>query len=196
MKRYNITPVKRDFSWGEMHILALGERGRGRHEAIIPYHADPAAPLLKVAQTKTGRPKIVADNESEGWSEGWLAVVSGAGYYTRGTYGTVYCCPVDKERIEVIASGHGAYGDAGRIGLWNVFLVTLPDHTFLKVRPAGGAHKIERYWLFFDTKEVHRIEKSEMDLFCEMKELDRPPEKFSDLVDLADLARGNIHHEA
>ena len=186
MKPYNITPFieKRKFSWGEMQILTLGQRGRGRHETIVPYHASPADPLLKVTQTRAGRPKIVADNQAEGW----LAVLSGAGTYTRGTYGTVYCRPEDKETIKVIASGYGAYGDAGRIGQWYEFLVELPDGILLKVRPAGGAHKLERYWLFFGSKEVHRIEKSEMDLFCETKGLDRPPEEFSKLVDLADLA--------
>jgi len=185
VKRYNITPVGRKFSWGEMRLVTLGQRGRGRHEGIIPYHADPGAKYLKIARTRTGRPKIVAANNE---SRGWLAVLSGGGTYTRRTYGSVYCRTEDKDRIQVIASGYGAYGDAGRIGTWYEFLVAVPDHTFFKVRPAGGAHKIERYWLFFDSKEVHRIEKSKMDLFCETKGLDRPPEEFSKLVDLADLA--------
>jgi len=182
-KRHNIEPVLKNFKWGDMLVITLGEEGRGRKLTLIPYHAPENATLLKISYTRTGRPKIVQSESNKGW----LAVVTGRGTYTRGTYGTVYSLPEDKEKIKVIAYGRGAYGAAGRIGDWNEFLVYIPDGTFLKIRPAGGPHKRARYWLYFGKDKVYRIEKEEMDLFCEQMGLDRPPEKFDELVDLIKL---------
>lgn len=185
MKRYNINPARRTFSWGEMDVIVLGEYGRGRIETLIPYHAPEDAEFLELGTTKSGKPKVITGTAGDGK---WLAVVSGDGPYTRNTYGTVYCLPGDKDRIQVVAYGCGAFGAAGRIGDWNEFLVVVPDGTFLKVRPAGGSHKMERYWLYFGQDKVYRVEKNEMDLFCEQMDLSRPPEKFDELVDLITLA--------
>jgi len=188
MKKYNVNPVEREFSWRKMLVVSLGERGRGRLEALVPFHAPKDAKYLDLGQTKSGKPKIIKGNGPDGK---WLAVVSGVGTYTRDTYGTVYCLPQDKGRIQVVAFGRGAYGAAGRIGSWNEFLVVIPDDTFLKIRPAGGSNKIERYWLFFGTDKVYRVEKNEMDMFCDMFcekiDLERPPEAFEDLIDLSQL---------
>lgn len=181
MKKYNINPTEKEFPWGKMLVISLGERGRGRFEALVPFHAPENAEYLDIGQTKSGKPKII---KGHGPDDKWLTVLSGGGIYTRGTYGTVYCLPQDKDRIQVVASGYGAYGMAGRIGLWNEFLAIVPDNTFIKIRPAGGSHKIERYWLFFSVDKVYRVEKNEMDLFCEQMDLERPPEEFDNLVDL------------
>jgi len=183
MKRYNINPEKRNFSWGEMMVVSLGERGRGRFEALIPYHAPVDAEFLDLGKTRSGKSKIVKGKEKDGW----LAVVSGSGCYTRGTYGSVYCLPQDKNKIKVVAIGVGAYGAAGRIGTWNEFLIVIPDNTFLKIRPAGGSHKIERYWLYFDEDKVYRVEKNEIDLFCDNMGLEKPAEEFDRLIDLVTL---------
>ena len=156
MKKYNLKPQTRKFNWGEMNVIALGESGRGRHEEFVLFHAPEDASYVELAQTKAGRPKIVQSQSSAGW----LAVVSGAGCYTRGTYGSIYC--LKGADVKVIAKGSGAYGDAGRIGGWNDFLVEIPEGTFLKVRPAGGDFKIARYWLYFGEEKVCRVEKSEM----------------------------------
>lgn len=179
-KRYNISPVKEEFDWGEMMVIKLGERGRGRKFTLIPYHAPEDAELIEIGTTRSNNPKIVPSKNRDGW----IAVVSGSGVYTRNTYGSVYCLEKDIDKIKVIAHGVGAYGMAGKIGNWNDFLVYVPDNTFLKVCPAGGAHKVPRYWLYFAEDKVYHIEKEEMDLFCEQKGIDIPPDEPDSLVDL------------
>lgn len=113
MKRY-FTPEKRKFEWGEMLVVVLGERGRGRQEAYIPFHAPIDCNLVELGTTRSGSIKIVPSQSSDGW----LAVVSGSGTYTRGTYGTVYVPPQMTDKIKVIASGYGAYG-----GCWTYWYV-------------------------------------------------------------------------
>lgn len=183
MKRYNVKPQARKFDWGEMKVIALGEQGRGRHESLIPYYVPEDALNLAIGQSRSGKPKIVAGNDDDNW----LALVSGSGTYTRGTYGTVYCQPIDAQDVQVIASGYGAYGIAGRIGNWYEFLVIVLSNTFLKIRPAGGSNKRESYWLYFGESEVVKVRKSEMDMFCELHDLDKPDEEFDKLVDLASI---------
>lgn len=185
MKRYNISPVKRTFDWGEMTVVALGERGRGRFENVIPFHADEQTELLEIGLTKTNKPKIVQSADGNGW----LAVVSGDGCYTRGTYGTVYCLKGDEKKIKVISYGCGAYGDAGRIGDWNEFLITVNYPIFLRVRPSGGSHKIARYWLYFGDDKVYKIQLEELPIFCEQFGLDIPEEgnEGENLIDLISL---------
>jgi len=185
MKRYNVEPHEREFSWGKMLVVVLGEKGRGRYESLIPYHAPKEAEYLDIGVTKSGKPKIVKGESPNGK---WLAVVSGEGVYTRNTYGTVYCLPKDKDKIRVIARGRGAYGQAGRIGSWYEFLIVVPDGTLLKVRPAGGEEKRPRYWLYFGGEKVVKIGAGdELDIFCDQMDIERPSEDFGDLVDLANL---------
>lgn len=183
MKRYNINPIKRQFNWGEMDVISLGEEGRGRKSTLIPYHAKEDAEYLEIGFSKNGNSKIINSTAKENW----LASLNGCGTYTRGTYGTVYVPKEYLSNIKVIAYGYGAYGDAGRIGTWMDYLVEVKEGTLLKVRPSGGSHKRERYWLYFGDKEVSRIEKNEMDMFCESFGLDKPEEEFNKLIDLSDL---------
>jgi hypothetical protein len=93
------------------------------------------------------------------------------------------------DKIKVIASGCGAYGDAGRIGMWYEFLITAEDGTLLKVRPAGGPSKRDRYWLYFGEDKVYKISIAEMSMFCDVKDILPPPEDLDTLVDLKDLIR-------
>lgn len=186
MKRYNIKPISKKFEWGEMMVVELGEDGRARKKVYVPYHAREDAQFLKIGTTRSGRPKIVEDTEA---GNAWLAYISAEGAYTRNTYGSVYCLKDDAEKIKVIAYGHGAYGDAGRIGDWYDFLVVVPDNTWLYVRPSGGAEKRPRYWLFFGAERVYEVRKEEMDAFLEMHEAQDPREQ--ELVDLVDIAEEN-----
>ena len=182
MKRY-FDVEQRSFAWGDMYVVVLGEQGRGRKEVYIPYHAHIDCQLVELGSTKSGHVKIVASQSNVGW----LAVVSGRGVYTRGTYGTVYVPPAFVEKVKVVAYGYGAYGDAGRIGSWYEFLITVEDNTFLKIRPAGGSSKKARYWLYFDADVVRKISMEEMPLFCDAFGIPSPPEEFDALVDLKEL---------
>ena len=117
MKKYQINPKEKEFRWGKMLVIELGEDGRGRELTLIPYHAPEDAEFLEIGETRSGSPKIVPSKSSEGW----IALLSGAGCYTRGTYGTVFCLEKDKEKIKIIAHGSGAFGSAGRVGWWHEY---------------------------------------------------------------------------
>lgn len=67
----------------------------------------------------------------------------------------------------MLAKGYGAWGAAGRIGSYDEFLCIIKDGTWVRVRPAGGSHKIPRYWLYFASDKVYRIGDEELDLFLE-----------------------------
>jgi hypothetical protein len=166
MKLYNVIPVKKSFSWGEMYVVILGEDGRGRKQSLIPFQADITnleGNEFVIGKTLKGNPKIVKGISSEGF----IAVLSGEGVYTRGTYGTVYIHNEDKEKITLVSYGKGAFGIAGRIGDWYDYLLEIKPLYPVRfyVRPAGGEYKIERYFLVFDNDKVTKVKKEEKDIF-------------------------------
>lgn len=145
MKLWNIEPNKVSTGFGEIDAVLLGEEGRGRKRALVP--------ITKIN-------KINAQ---------WVARLSAEGTYTRGTYGTVYVLTEDRKKIKIIDFGIGAYGDAGRIGSWNDFLVAIEETPvrFL-MRPSGGPGKRERYWIVFvDKDKVYTVKPTEIALFKE-----------------------------
>jgi hypothetical protein len=169
MKKYNIHPVEQEFSWGKMSVVELGERGRGRKLNIIPFHADEDSDYLEIGTTKSGMPKIIQSKSSEDW----LARINTKGCYTRGTNGWIEIPSTSYEKnIEIIASGYGAYGDAGRIGNYSDFLLIVKDNTLIKICPSGGSHKQPRYWLFFGADKVSRIKEEEIDIFIEKNHIE------------------------
>ena len=176
MKLWNIETCKVSTGFGEIDAVLLGEEGRGRKKALVP--------ITKIM-------KINAQ---------WVARISSEGTYTRGTYGTVYVLVEDKDKVNVLSYGYGAYGDAGRIGSWNDFLVSLEETPvrFL-VRPSGGPDKRERYWLVFKDK-VYTVKQEETSIFTETTGIDIPDldleegmapyEKSGIIIDLYDLVKG------
>lgn len=180
MRLYNVEPVKESFEWGEMDVITLGEKGRGRRLTIVPFHAlfEDKGDKYDVALTKTGRPKIVV---SEGAPKGWIAKLSSEGVYTRWTKGFVSVLKDDMENIEVLATGMGAFGDAGRLGSWNDHLVKVNEKiTRIYVHPAGD-WKRENFWLVFNYKsEPVKVNVDEVNLFSEMTGIYIPDEKKSE----------------
>ena len=151
MKLWNIEPLKIKLSFGEIDAIVLGEEGRGRKRALVPINK-----INKIINAQ------------------WVVRLSAEGTYTRGTYGTVYVLTEDREKIKIIDFGIGAYGDAGRIGSWNDFMVSIEETPvrFL-MRPSGGPAKRERYWIVFD-KEVYTVKPTEIDIFKETIGIDIP----------------------
>ena len=180
MKGYNLQFTSKEFPWGNMDIIMLGEDGRGRRYEIIPFHAK-GAYYYDIASTKSGKTKIVKCPDERNW----LARLNSQGCYTRNTYGSVFVQKKDMDRVRVISRGKGAYGDAGRIGRWYDYLTTIKDRTFIFMRPSGGSHKIHRYWLYFGIDEVHKVKKEEIDIFCDQYDLDVPI--IDNLVDLVEF---------
>jgi hypothetical protein len=71
MKTYNISPTVKDFPFGKLSVICLGERGRGSYEAVVPCED---APLLAVAATKTGKAKLIKSQSNAGFIARDLAV--------------------------------------------------------------------------------------------------------------------------
>lgn len=183
MKQHNIN-IKEVTIAKDVQITAIviGESGRGRKQVFIPAPAGmKETELVEIGLTQSGRPKIIR-SESQ---EDWLAKISSSGTYTRNTYGSIYVPKNYLGNVQIIASGYGAYGDAGRIGTFYEFLLTVKDDSFIKIRPSGGEHKRPPYWLRFTNDKVLRIDHDTLDAVCDASEWDNP--ECCELVDLASL---------
>lgn len=143
--------------FGKLNVISLGERGRGRFETIIPVEANISHnDFVDYSTTKTGRIKITKSTESVNW----LARINCRGIYTRGTCGNAFVHNQCKDNVTVLASGHGAEGNAGRISYWEDFLLAIRDNTLIKVKPHGG-HKSPPYYLFFSETDVLKMNEGE-----------------------------------
>mgnify|MGYP000845558041 CR=1 FL=1 len=168
MKPYNLYPIEKEFSWGKMNVIELGEEGRGRKLTYIPFHAPKDAQYVEIATTRTGKPKIIESQNSQGW----LTRINTLGAYTRNTDGWILV-PLDYyKNIKVVAYGEGAWGDAGRLGRWTDYLLEIKDNTLIRVCPSGGSYKIPRYWLWFGENKVLEITNEVFDFFLEEKGLE------------------------
>jgi hypothetical protein len=177
MKQYNLKPEKRQMSFGELTVIVLGERGRGRYENLIPFQEGITENDFVIpAPTKTGKIKLVKGGDEKGW----IARVSCEGTYTRGTTGQAYVHKKDAEKVTVLASGNGAEGDAGNIGWWADYLLQVEDNTLLRVKPHGGS-KTPAFYLYFGEKEVFEISGEEIEIFLEDKEYEFNKENINEL---------------
>jgi hypothetical protein len=191
MKLYNISPKEMEFPWGKMSVVVLGERGRGRKQVLVPFHArfNENADNYEVGETQSGGVKIIQGQNS---SVGYIAKLSGEGVYTRGTIGTVYVSQGDIEKIEVLEKGWGAYGDAGRIGTWYEYLVVIKSFPVVfYVRPAGGESKIPSYWLVFTAQKVYEVREEEAEIFAEQTGIAFPEKE--ELYDLYDARNAQVN---
>jgi len=174
MKQYNLSPIKRQMSFGELTVIVLGERGRGRYETLVPFDESiEQNDYVMPAQTKTGKTKIVRGKDSKGW----IARISCEGCYTRGTTGQAYVHTKDSHKIKVLASGNGAEGDAGRLCWWADYLLEIEDNTLIKVKPHGGS-KTPAFYLYFSESEGFKIQEEEIEIFLEDKEYDFNKDSF------------------
>jgi len=165
MKLYNVKPVCKQFSWGEMQCIVLGEEGSGRKRVIIPFHASylEDATDYEIGITRRGAPKIIRTGKS---SEGWIARIDTYYTYTRGTYGRYEIVSGD---VKEIALGYGAFGDAGRLGQWDDALITVEPEfpAVIKVFPSGGRYKVRPYYLVFYEDKVDKVQEDEWDVYRE-----------------------------
>lgn len=129
---------KRDFDFGTIFGISLGERGRGRREIFIPCPERIKVCKgpnigLEIGTSKSGRPRI---NKCPGGAETplYLLVDSRCGYTRRGC-GTIR---VNKpEAVEVLAEGNSADGDAGRIGTAAAKVIRVKADCIIRVRYSG-----------------------------------------------------------
>ena len=175
MKTYNLNPSVVNVAGNDISVLKLGEKGRGRVEKLIK--CDSITDSMKVLAPKAGMPgnvKIVADVDN---SVGLIIRVSTEGSYVRGANGNVSVSPNDVDKVNVVAKGYGAFGDAGRTGTWDDVLLVVTNATVLRVKPSRG----DAYLMSIDEDfNVQKLSYSE----AELLEID--------LHDSTDSARGEF----
>ena len=173
MKAFNLVAREREFSFGVIPVIELGERGRGRWQEIIPCPLEiQTGEPVSLGVTRSGKPKIIRGGDGKGW----LARVSTLTAYIRCALGTVYA-PVESQ-VEVVANGYGAFGLAGRVGTWFDYLLKVPDNTLLRVKPSRG----DAWYLWFPKSgEPKKISLDEIAVFLDMYPDASHPEMWLDL---------------
>lgn len=132
---------KKEEDWGILNQYEAGESGRGRQLLRIPTYPDAEdieAGLhkdLTIGFTRSGRPRLNKEEDSQ-----MYMLLSAQGRYTRRGNGTIWCLKGKEDCIEVLSSGNGADGDAGRIGFWDVQLLEVPEETIIRVRTGGAGY--------------------------------------------------------
>jgi len=155
VKAYNICPQEVSIADFLFHAIPLGEKGRGR---ILVNVACPATfTHLEVGTTKQGKPRL---NQSTS-NNAWVARINTEGAYIRNAYGYVSTSPEVADKVQVITRGQGAFGDAGRTGIWDDLLVATDlEEVILRVKPSRG----DAYILLFKDGKVTRVTYEEADL--------------------------------
>jgi len=129
--------VEKEFSFGKVEGIVMGEEGRGRKEVFLPskYFILQGENLgLGVGQTKTGKPRINLDETSGTY----LMIGTYRGYTRRGDGFIDFTRP---EALEFLTVAYGADGGAGRIGRWYDYLIKINDFTkdtMIRVHYSGG----------------------------------------------------------
>lgn len=164
MKKYNLNKEKISFKWGEALGYSLGEEGRGRKKTLVIDRSE--TENVKPIITKNGGFMIV-DSDSE--SNSWLALLSTNGGYKKNVDGYFKAC--ESDNIKIFAMGNGAWGDAGRCGTYDEAIIEIPDNTWIMLRMSGHS---ENYYMYFGTKEVHKITVEEIGAFCDMMNIEAP----------------------
>jgi hypothetical protein len=154
-KVYNVSPTEVSVADFNFSAISLGEKGRGR---LLVNVACPATfTHLEVGTTKQGKPRLNSSSNPKGW----VARISTEGAYVRGAFGNVTTSPEVVDKIQVVARGQGAFGDAGRTGTWDDLLVATELEEFiLRVKPSRG----DAYLLLFKERKVAQVTYEEADL--------------------------------
>ena len=109
MKAYNLKATEVELASGvKFPAVVLGERGRGRRQVFVPCPEGlKVGDSVVLKETRTGRPKVVRGGSEDGF---WLAHISTEAAYIRGARGRVYVHKDDKDKLQVIEQGWGAFG--------------------------------------------------------------------------------------
>lgn len=165
--------IDKEMEWGKLHVIELGESGRGRRLISLPCPNELEKlkvgehPELSIGVTKTGRPRINTSRKGETYD---YAIISTEGGYTRRGDGYVFGWA--NGEVETLASGNGADGDAGRIGSWNVHVFKIPMGTccMFGIRTAGSGYGFPMRYLFHTSKNKwYIVDKECINDFLEVK---------------------------
>lgn len=163
----------REFKFGTVAGVALGEHGRGRQQVFLPTPKGLEGAIgglrsdLTIGLTKAGRPRINHGKDKNMY----LALSSERGYTRRGN--GVVKIPVG-QAVELIARGNGADGDAGRIGYWDVVLVKTKEGDVFRVTWGGSGYGYEPTFYVVHNGQVFEADQQEVEDLYESIGLEMP----------------------
>ena len=163
----------REFKFGAVEGISLGEHGRGRQQVFLPTPKglkDAVGGLrtdLTIGLSKAGKPRINRSKDKDMY----LTLSSERGYTRRGN--GVIKVPVG-QTVELIARGNGADGDAGRIGYWDVVLVKANEGDVFRVTWGGSGYGYEPTFYVVHNNQVFEADQQEIEELYESLGLDMP----------------------
>lgn len=163
----------REFKFGHIEGISLGEHGRGRQQIFLPTPQGLEGAVgglrtdLTVGLTKAGRPRVNRGKDKDMY----LALSSERGYTRRGN--GVIKTPVG-QTVELITRGNGADGDAGRIGYWDVVLVKASEGDVFRVTWGGSGYGYEPTFYVVHNNQIFEADQQEVEDLYENLGLEMP----------------------
>lgn len=163
----------REFKFGTVAGIALGEHGRGRQQIFLPIPKELEGSIggmrsdLTIGLSKSGKPRINRAKDKDIY----LALSTERGYTRRGN--GVVKVPVS-QTVELIARGNGADGDAGRIGYWDVILVKAKEGDVFRVTWGGTGYGYEPTFYVVHDGQVLEADQQEVEDLYENLGLEMP----------------------
>ena len=169
-----LSSEERKFDFGSIHQVSMGEHGRGRKLLALTCPENTVVregmnPELTIGLTKSGKPRIFQRQDDEIY-----LLLSAEGEYTRRGCGVIRVLTAEAENFEVLASGNGADGDAGRIGYWDCKLMHARGNGIVAVQPSGRNYGIEPILYIVKDGKVYNCEPAMLEECCEQLGLEEP----------------------
>ena len=181
----NLESEARQFDWGTIFQVALGEHGRGRRLLTLTCPEDTEIKSgineeYSIGSTKSGKPRIVKKKDNE-----LYMILSSEGGYTRRGDGTIRVLVKDSKNIEVLARGNGADGLAGRIGTWDCVLIHLEGNleTVVQVRTSGAGYGTPADLYVVKENKVYHCTIETIEDCCEAIDMELPFKVLDDSFD-------------
>ena len=165
--------VTREFKFGTVNGISLGEHGRGRQQIFLPTPKELEGSIggmrsdLTIGLSKSGKPRINYGKDKDMY----LALSSERGYTRRGN--GVVKVPAG-QTVGLIARGKGADGDAGRIGYWDVVLVKAREGNVFRVTWGGSGYGYEPTFYVVHNGQVLEADQQEVEDLYESVGLEMP----------------------
>ena len=181
----NLESEARQFDWGTIFQVALGEHGRGRRLLTLTCPEDTEIKSgineeYSIGSTKSGKLRIVKKKDNE-----LYMILSSEGGYTRRGDGTIKVLVKDSKNIEVLARGNGADGLAGRIGTWDCVLIHLEGNleTVVQVRTSGAGYGTPADLYVVKENKVYHCTIETIEDCCEAIDMELPFKVLDDSFD-------------
>lgn len=163
-----------EFKFGEVEGVSIGERGRGRREVFLPTPSgletidEGLHPELTIGTSKSGRPRINRGGKED---EIYMILSTGCRYTRRGN--GVVRVP-ESQKVQIIARGNGADGDAGRIGTWTAVVLKAKDGDVFRVTWGGSGYGIPCTYYVVHDRKVYAVDEPHVATLFDTLDIEMP----------------------